>query len=173
MHCKHTILDFQTAGICIAYAQHRNWVQRLKHDTHMAKYILLCTNPAHHVLSRTDGYICSSCYEQMKAFLLYLLPFSLPHHCSHCMEDLHECLPPIDNILIHNDTRTIFGSSKTCIHVHIHYMNENAHTSHQCGSQSPIIMENLQKNLLEVSDCWIVTYLRQMLSNIVLCQLIM
>ena len=127
------------------YAQHRNWVQRLKHDTYMAKYILLCTNPANHVLSRTDGYICSSCYEQMKAFLLYLLPFSLPHHCSHCMEGLHECLPPIDSILIHHDTRTIFRSSKTCIHVHIHYMNENAHTSHQCGAQSPIIVENLQK----------------------------
>jgi len=34
------------------YAQHRNWVDRLKVDTLMVLYMLYA-DPAHHVLSRT------------------------------------------------------------------------------------------------------------------------
>ena len=97
---KHTtyvfrLQSYQTAYI--AYAQHRNWVQNLK-QTHVWQNMYCCTLIQYTMCSAGQMAIYTSrCYEQMKALLTYLL-FSWPHHCSHCMEGLHEWLPPIDSI---------------------------------------------------------------------------
>ena len=77
---------------------HRNWVQRLK-QTHPWQNIYCCALIQHTMCSGGQMAIYASrCYEQMKALLTYLLLFSWPHHCNHCMEGLHEWLPPIDSI---------------------------------------------------------------------------